>query len=121
MSVNNMFHHLSDLMDSGGLMPSYFVFPIAAGYENGEAYLGSFDYFGSLVTDIDFVASGSGGQIARGVIESHYEEDMTVQEAKELCLKALRSAANQGAFTGEGLDAGIVTEDGVEIEREIEL
>ena len=67
------------------------------------------DPLGSLLED-DFAAAGTGAEMAIGVIEISFKPDMKENEAKELAVKAIKSAISRDAASGDGLDMLIITE-----------
>jgi proteasome beta subunit len=85
---------------------------IIAGLDDEGATLYVLDVLGSLIPD-KYAAVGSGTEVAIGVIEEAYKESMTVAEAKELILRAIKSAVNRDAMSGDGIDFLIVTKEGV--------
>jgi len=70
------------------------------------------DVLGSLIPD-KYAVVGSGTEIAIGVIEEAYKETMSVQEAKELVTRAIKSAISRDAMSGDGIDFLIVTKEGI--------
>jgi proteasome beta subunit len=70
------------------------------------------DPLGSLIPD-DYAAVGSGAEIAIGLVESGYSEDMTEEQAKNLAVRAIRSAIKRDVSSGDGVDLIFVTKDGV--------
>jgi len=67
---------------------------------------------GSLIPD-KYAAVGSGTEIAVGVLEDGYKEGMSVEEAKPLMTRAIKSAISRDAMSGDGIDFLIITKDGV--------
>ncbi|MCW4000246.1 MAG: archaeal proteasome endopeptidase complex subunit beta [Candidatus Bathyarchaeota archaeon] len=70
------------------------------------------DVLGSLIPD-KYAAVGSGTEIAIGVIEEGYKEDLTLEEAKALVKRAVKSAITRDATSGDGVDFLVITKDGV--------
>ncbi|MCW4033762.1 MAG: archaeal proteasome endopeptidase complex subunit beta [Candidatus Bathyarchaeota archaeon] len=70
------------------------------------------DLLGSLLPD-EYAAVGSGAQMATGVLEQGYKDNMTQEDAKALVLKAIRSAVRRDTMSGDGVDILIVTKDGI--------
>ncbi len=85
---------------------------IIAGLDDEGATLYVLDVLGSLIPD-KYAAVGSGTEVAIGVIEEAYKETMTVAEAKELILRAIKSAVNRDAMSGDGIDFLIITKEGL--------
>lgn len=105
---------------SGLSPPSYLSNIVMVGYGD-EPVIAEISYFGTKTHEEEFVVVGSGGPVARGVLSSGHDEDMTLEEAKELGVEALRVAAKEGVYTGLGVDVATVTEDGVEMEKELDI
>ncbi|HVB12942.1 MAG TPA: proteasome subunit beta, partial [Nitrososphaerales archaeon] len=70
------------------------------------------DPLGSIIPD-DYAAVGSGAEIAIGVIENGYSENLSEAQAKDLAVKAIRSAIKRDVSSGDGVDLLFVTKDGV--------
>lgn len=70
------------------------------------------DLLGS-VTQEKFTATGSGSPFAISVLEGGYKEGITVQEATELAIRAVRAALSRDPGSGEGVDVAVVDKDGV--------
>ncbi|OYT61553.1 MAG: proteasome endopeptidase complex, archaeal, beta subunit [Thermofilum sp. ex4484_15] len=85
---------------------------IVGGVDEGGAALYNVDWFGTL-TEEKYIATGSGFQLAMGVIESMFREDMNVKEALPIAVKAVRAAMMLDPGSGEGIDVVTVTEEGV--------
>src|SRR5665648_512517 len=79
--------------------------------QNGPA-LYVLDVLGSLIPD-KYAAVGSGTELAIGVIEEGYKENLTLEEAKNLVRRAVKSAINRDAMSGDGLDILTITKDGI--------
>ncbi|MEM0496118.1 MAG: hypothetical protein QXE95_00260 [Candidatus Nitrosocaldus sp.] len=69
------------------------------------------DPLGSILPD-DYAAVGTGAEMAIGVIESAYRQDMNEQEARDLAIKAIRAAVARDAASGDGVDMLIITKNG---------
>jgi proteasome beta subunit len=85
---------------------------IVGGLDEDGASLYVLDVLGSLIPD-KYAAVGSGTEIAIGVIEEGYKENLTLDEAKALVKRAVKSAINRDATSGDGVDFLIITKDGV--------
>jgi proteasome beta subunit len=70
------------------------------------------DVLGSLLPD-DYAAVGTGAQMAIGVLEQGYKDKMSLEDAKALVLKAIKSAVRRDVMSGNGIDLLIVTKDGL--------
>jgi len=85
---------------------------IVGGLDQEGASLYVLDVLGSLIPD-KYAAVGSGTEIAIGVIEEGYKENLTLKEAKELITRSIKSAISRDATSGDGVDFLIITEEGV--------
>jgi len=85
---------------------------IVAGLDEEGASLYVLDVLGSLIPD-KYTAVGSGTEIAIGVLEEGYKEEMTFKEAKELVNRAIKSAVSRDVMSGDGVDFLIITKDGI--------
>ncbi|MCW4045907.1 MAG: archaeal proteasome endopeptidase complex subunit beta [Candidatus Bathyarchaeota archaeon] len=84
---------------------------IVAGLDEEGASLYVLDVLGSLIPD-KYAVVGSGTEIAVGVLEEGYKEEMTLEEAKELVTRAVKSAVSRDVMSGDGIDFLIITKDG---------
>ncbi|MCW3982421.1 MAG: archaeal proteasome endopeptidase complex subunit beta [Candidatus Bathyarchaeota archaeon] len=80
--------------------------------EDGAPSLYVLDVLGSLIPD-KYAAVGSGTETAIGVIEEGYKDNISLKDAKELVIRAVKAAINRDAMSGDGLDILIITKDGV--------
>jgi proteasome beta subunit len=48
-----------------------------------------------------------------GVLEEGYKEGMKIKEAKDLVIRAIKSAISRDAMSGDGIDFLIIAKDGV--------
>lgn len=68
---------------------------------------------GSITEVDDFVASGSGSELAYGVLEANYRKDLTEAEGVELAVKAINAAIQRDSASGEGIDVYVINKAGV--------
>src|SRR3989442_13713198 len=73
------------------------------------------DPIGSVLED-KFAAVGTGAEVAMGVLESEYREGLSVDEARPLILRAIRSALARDISSGDGVDLLVITESGIKEE-----
>jgi proteasome beta subunit len=88
---------------------------IVGGIDDEGPSLYSLDPLGSVLPD-KYTVVGSGTEIAIGVIEDGFKENMSAQEAKELVVKAMKSAISRDIMSGDGTDFLIITKDGIQEE-----
>jgi proteasome beta subunit len=81
----------------------YFVELLVAGVDFNGSYVYAADMSGAI-TEEDFASSGSGSPIAYGVLESGYNKNITIDEAKTLASKAVLAAIERDPGSGNGVD-----------------
>ena len=85
---------------------------IVGGLDEEGPSLYVLDVLGSLIPD-KYAVVGSGTEIAIGVLEEGYKENMTAEETKELVTRAVKSAISRDSMSGDGIDFLIITKEGV--------
>lgn len=110
----------------GNIMFSQRYFPlivqlIIGGVDKKGSRLYSLDPLGSAIED-KIISTGSGSPVAYGVLEDSFKEDMPAEKALKVGIRAIRSALERDAFTGNGIDVVKITEEGYKklTEEEIE-
>ena len=84
---------------------------LLGGYDNSGPALFNIDMFGS-VEDKSYVTTGSGSPVAYGTLEEEYRDDLTVEEAKVIALRAVKAAITRNIGTGDGINVAIIDKDG---------
>ncbi len=85
---------------------------IIGGLDEEGANLYVLDILGSLISD-KYAAVGSGTEIAMGVLEEGFREDLTVEEAKKLVTRSIKSAISRDILSGDGIDFLVITKEGI--------
>ena len=88
---------------------------VVAGIDDEGASLYVLDILGSLIPD-KYAVVGTGAEIAIGVLEEGFKEDMTLKEVKDLVVRAIKSAISRDSMSGNGIDILIITKKGTEEE-----
>ncbi len=101
---------VSNLLFSRRLVP-LITQTLVGGIDEEGTSLYVLDILGSLIPD-KYSAVGSGAQIALGVLEEGYKENMTIEEAKALVTRAVKSAVSRDIMSGDGVDFLIITKEG---------
>ena len=70
------------------------------------------DPLGSVLPD-EYAAVGTGAEMALGVLDPQFKQNMSEDEAVDLAKKAVRSASMRDSASGDGLDIMIITKDGI--------
>ena len=63
----------------------------------------------------DYTVTGSGMQLAYGVLENDYEEGLPVEDATSLAARAVEAAVERDTGSGNGVYLATVTDEGVDI------
>jgi proteasome beta subunit len=94
---------------------------IVGGMDKKGTSIYSIDPLGSSIKD-KVIATGSGSPIAYGVLEDSFKEDLSIEEGVPLAVRALRSALERDAMSGNGMDVVKITEEGFKklSEKEVE-
>lgn len=111
MPVKSAAKVMSNLLFNSRLVP-LITQTIVGGIDEEGPSIYVLDVLGSLIPD-RFAAVGSGAEIAIGVLEEGYKENMVVNEAKELVFRAVKSAVSRDVMSGDGVDFLIITGEGI--------
>ena len=90
--------------------PAY-VQTLIGGVDDTGASIYSLDAAGGMIKDT-FISTGSGSTFAYGVLEDRFYEDITVEEATEVAIRAIKAATERDTYSGNGFLVANVTEDG---------
>jgi proteasome beta subunit len=94
---------------------------VLGGIEEGEGILYSLDPAGGLMPHEDYTATGSGSQMAFGVLEDGFEHEISHEEGKELAMNAVKSAMERDTASGNGIMVVEITEeDGYNVIEDLE-
>lgn len=114
ISVRSAAKLMSNLLFSRRMAP-LITQTIVGGIDSEGASLYSLDPLGSVLPD-KYMVVGSGTEIAMGVVEDGYEDNMSLQEAKDLVNRAMKSAISRDIMSGDGIDFLIITKQGIQEE-----
>jgi len=92
--------------------PLYVQTVIVGVDKNGPA-LYTLDMGGSLIPD-EYTAAGSGMQMAYGVLEREYKQGLTVKEAEDVAVKAVKAGIARDVQSGGNIRVMSVTKEGVQ-------
>jgi len=110
ISVRSAAKLMSNLLFSRRLAP-LITQTIVGGIDEEGPSIYVLDVLGSLIPD-KYAVVGSGTEIAMGVIEEGYKEDITMEEAKDLVTRSIKSAISRDIMSGDGIDFLLITKDG---------
>jgi len=111
MSVRSAAKLMSNLLFSRRLAP-LITQTIVGGFDDEGPSLYSLDPLGSVLPD-KYTVVGSGTEIAMGVVEEGFKEDMNQEETRELVVRAMKSAISRDIMSGDGIDFLIINKDGI--------
>ncbi len=113
-TVKNAAKVMVNLLTSRRMLP-YLAQTIIGGVDEGKPDLYVLDPIGSVLGD-KFAAVGTGAEVAMGVLESEYRDGLSVEEAKPIIMRAVKSAVARDISSGDGLDLMIITHTGIKEE-----
>ena len=105
---------MSNLLFSRRLVP-LLTQTIVGGVDDEGPSLYVLDVLGSVIPD-KYAAVGSGAEIALGVLEEGYKDGLTLEEGKNLVVRAIKSAVSRDTMSGDGIDFIIITKNGIKEE-----
>lgn len=114
VSVRSVAKLMSNLLFNRRLAP-LITQTIVGGIDKEGMSLYVLDILGSVIPD-KYAAVGSGTEIAIGVLEEGYKEDLTMEKAKDLVVRSVKSAIRRDIMSGNGIDCLLITEDGIQEE-----
>ncbi|SDC85198.1 archaeal proteasome endopeptidase complex subunit beta [Natrinema hispanicum] len=88
--------------------------PILGGVDDEGSHVYSIDPAGGVMED-DYTVTGSGMQLAYGLLEQEYEDDLSLEDAKSIAARAIKSAVERDTGSGNGVFLAEITDEGVEI------
>ncbi|NJE25678.1 archaeal proteasome endopeptidase complex subunit beta [Thermococcus sp. MV5] len=114
MTAKAMANLLSNILNESKWFP-YLVQIIIGGYVE-EPTLANLDPLGGLIFD-NYTATGSGSPFAIAILEDGYKENISIKKARELAIRAVRTAGKRDVYTGERkIQVVTITEEGMKEE-----
>ncbi len=86
---------------------------LLGGYDKAGHHLYELSPDGAVMEIADYMADGSGSEIAMAVLDSLYKKDTNINEGVKLAVKAISASIQRDTASGEGIDVFTVTKDGV--------
>jgi proteasome beta subunit len=114
LSVRSAAKLMSNLLFNRRLAP-LITQTIVGGIDEEGPSLFVLDVLGSVVPD-KFAVVGSGTEIAVGVLEEGFSENMDMKGGKDLIMRAMKSAISRDVMSGDGMDFLMITKDGIQEE-----
>jgi proteasome beta subunit len=84
--------------------------------EGGHVYM--LDPLGSMLEEEEFTATGSGSVVAYGVLEDEFRKNMSIDEGKQLVMRAVNAARRRDIASGGSIQLAVINKEGVNITKE---
>jgi proteasome beta subunit len=84
---------------------------VVGGVTTGKPEIYTLDPLGSVLPD-RYAAVGTGAEMALGVMDAEFSEDLDEEKATNLALKAIRSSIQRDSASGDGIDMLIINKNG---------
>jgi len=102
---------VANTLYSRRMMPLY-VQTVIVGLDVDGPALYTLDMGGSLIPD-EYTAAGTGTRTAYGVLENDFKTGLTVKEAEEIAIRAVKAGIARDVQSGGPIQVMVVTKDGV--------
>ena len=87
---------------------------LLGGYDRDGPALFNVDMFGS-VEKKSYVTTGSGSPVAYGLLEGEYRDNLTLEDAKSVALRAVKAAIVRNIGTGDGINVATIDKNGFQL------
>lgn len=77
----------------------------------GKPTIYTLDPLGSVLPD-EYAAVGTGAEMALGVLDHQFKENMSEKDATDLAIKSVKAATMRDSFSGDGIDVLVITKQG---------
>ena len=84
---------------------------LLGGYDRDGPALFNVDMFGS-VEEKSYVTTGSGSPVAYGLLEDEYSDNLKIEDAKVVALRAVKAAIVRNIRTGDGINLATIDKNG---------
>jgi proteasome beta subunit len=111
ITVKALAKMLANTLYSIRMTPLY-VQTVVIGVDSGGPQMYTLDMGGSLIPE-EITATGTGDRTAYGVLENYYKPGITVKEAEEIAISAVRAGIARDIQSGGDIRIMTVTKDGV--------
>jgi proteasome beta subunit len=81
------------------------------GVTTGKPEIYTLDPLGSVLPD-RYAAVGTGAEMALGVMDAEFNENLDEEKATNLALKSIRSSIQRDSASGDGIDILIINKNG---------
>lgn len=119
MSVRGASTLMANILNGRKFYP-FWVQLIIAGVDTSGAHVYSLDAAGGSIPDA-YVSTGSGSPYVYGVLEDHFKNDMSRDEAIDLAIRGIHAAMKRDAASGNGIDVAFIDKNGYSLLTEDEI
>ena len=110
MPVESAATLMSNILNQRKFMP-YYVQLILGGYDQTGGHVYSLDAAGGAIPD-KYTAGGSGSPYVFGVLEDLYKDDLSVDEAVDIAVRAIKASKSRDSASGGMTNIAVITKDG---------
>lgn len=111
MSIRSAAKLLANILFGQRYMPLYSE-TLVGGIDSEGPHLFVLDPLGSLIED-DYAAIGSGAAVAIAILEDGYSRVEGLKDAVDLATRAVKTAIERDALSGDGIDVLSISSEGV--------
>ena len=101
---------MANIMNGRRYMP-FWVQLLLGGIDSEGGHVYSLDAAGGSIPD-KFQTTGSGSPFVYGVLEDRFKENMSVEEGKNLGVRALTAAMKRDSASGDGISMCVIDSEG---------
>jgi len=84
---------------------------VVGGVTSGKPEIYTLDPLGSVLPD-RYAAVGTGAEMALGVMDAEFNENLNEEKATNLALRSIRSSIQRDSASGDGIDILIINKNG---------
>lgn len=111
ISTKSLAQYASNLLHAQRFFP-YIVSVIFAGVDGSEPRLYFLDAMGGKLEEDKFASAGTGSEVAYGVLEQNYEENMKSEAGLRLAGQSIQQAIERDAATGDNIIVAKIDKEG---------
>lgn len=110
---------LANILSGRRYMP-YWVQLLLGGIDSSGPSVYSLDAAGGFIPD-KYTTAGSGSVFVFGVLEDHFKENMSLNDATDLAIRGVTAAMKRDAASGDGIELCQITKKGFKLLPEDEI
>jgi len=110
MTVRSGATLMSNILAGSRFYP-YWVGLILGGVDKDGGHVYALDMVGGAIPD-DYVTTGSGSPYVYGVLEDHFQKDLSVSDGVDLAVRSLHAAMKRDSASGDGYTIATITSEG---------